>query len=65
LIGNTTGNLMSGSTTILLGGNNLGIVTFDSSALLLYTGVPYALRYDLQVAGFVWTGTVPIQGWSP
>ncbi|MCX6658635.1 MAG: hypothetical protein NTY62_08145 [Euryarchaeota archaeon] len=65
LIGNTTGALMSGSTTIQLGGDNYGIVMFDSSALLQYTDVPYALRYNLQVAGFGWTGTVPIQGWFP
>ncbi len=66
LIGNTTtGVLMSGSTTIQLGGDNYGIAVFDSSALLQYTDVPYALGYELQVAGFVWHGTVPIQGWSP
>ena len=65
LIGNTTGSLMSGSTTIPLGGDNYGMVEFDSSALLYYTDVPYALGYALQVAGFEWSGTVPIQGWSP
>jgi len=65
LIGNTTGTLMSGSTTIELGGDNYGTVVFDSSAILQYTDVPYALRYDLRVADFVWTGTVPIQEWSP
>jgi len=66
LIGNTTGDLVSGSTTIPLGGVNNGIVAFNSSALLQYTDLPHALlRYDLQVAGFEWNGTVPIQGWFP
>jgi hypothetical protein len=69
LIGNTTtgdfDDLMSGSTTIQLGGDNSGTVVFDSGALLQYTDMPYALRYDLQVADFQWTGTVPIQGWLP
>lgn len=65
LIGNTTGDLMSGSTTIQLGGDNYGVVVFDTSALMSYTDVPYALGYHLQVAGFQWDGTLPIEGWLP
>lgn len=64
LIGNTTGALLTGSTTIQLGGDNYGIITFDPSPLAYYTGVPYALRYDVQMAGFSWGGTVPVQGGS-
>jgi len=65
LIGNTTGDLVSGSTTIPLGGDNHGIVVFDSSSFLVYTDLPYALRYDLRVADFVWSGIVPFQGEMP
>lgn len=61
VVGATTGPLATGTTTIQLGGNHTGTVTFDATTLLSYTQVD-GIHYDVNVAGFQWNGTIPLPG---
>ena len=59
IVGTTTNEPATGSTTILLGGNNTGTITFDPTLLLYYTSVD-SILFEVQVADFGWSDTVPI-----
>lgn len=61
VLGATSGSPATGSTTIQLGGNNTGSVTFDPMLLALYTSID-GMRYDIQVANFAWSGVYTIPG---
>ena len=62
VVGTTSGPSASSSTSIQLGGNYSGTVTFDPTLLVHYSSLD-SIRYDVQVAGFRWSGTIPIPEW--
>jgi hypothetical protein len=59
VVGTTSNAPATGTTTIQLGGNNTGSVTFDPTLLAFYTSIT-ALRVDVQVADFSWAVQYPI-----